>query len=528
MKVEGNNFGSLESRKSGDVAVPSDTPTSSGLAASAVETFKTISQLSHGAQLSSELSAVGSWLDTYQKGSLWQDRNFVHAIGSIIVATSPVQYRSAVVSWWADQVSDIDDADSTVKSETLLSTLTAILRGETSLVGIGIGSVLDQLLSLVVRRAPLGDDDPLVSSVLTTVASLASSRIYYVDQVNDVVADVIETIRSVRDGTGVGARLMGRSEKKRATRRLVGALREILAAASANDGRVQITVPAKNETTSSIVGKANGSASGDGRSEKQNGGDHKDALGRPVMQIQSSGQRSRVSPDVFGESLFLLTDPDATTRRDYERALLVYLEQELAVAPITGPQDGPVIDPTHQLEGFFRRLHVAVYELATSSTLTRTAISPELAYDGGMERSSSRMSRRQSVSSGYAVSAANAVDFAALAVIAQTVQARKSPLAVSEGVPMLLTLYSDAERWANESAEKAQACREIALYGLRAMAEAWSISEVSQIVNEVSSWTRPSAMKSRCQPFRMYLDSAQIWGVCIATITEPIQELQCA
>lgn len=457
--------------------------------------------MSHGAQLSSALSAAGTWLDAYKAGALWQDQAFVEWLGATVTSSSPVQYRAGAVGWWVEQVVEIDDVESTAKSETLLYTLATILCGPQRIVGLGIGSVLGQLTSLVIQRAPLGDEDPLVPHLLSTVSSLASAHVYYVDQVNDVVADLVESIRSVRDGTGAGARLMGRGEKKRATRRLVGALRQVLAEAEKGDGEVQVAVPMKNGDTSrsrrsSVKGDGQdtvrGNGLGHGESDNRDA-DRRDgavdALGRPVMRVQSAGKRSRVAPDVMQQSLFLLTDPDPTTRRDYQRALIAYIEKEMEVSPVE--EDGPVIDPTQQLESFFRDLHVAIYELATSSALAQPG--PEL--DGGndLSRNPSRLSRRKSVSSGRAVSnaTANAYDYSSLAAIVRAVQLRKSPTAVKEGVPMLLALYDSAAKWETESAERAQACREVALQGLEAVGEAWNMHGVSDLAGGVSPVPRP-------------------------------------
>lgn len=489
------------------------------LASSAVTSLRAISRLSHGVQLSSKLTAMGSWLDRYKNGALWKQSDFIEWLGSSGIAASPVQYRAGVVGWWVDQVVEIDDTEATTKSETLLRTLAHILGGPTSLVGLGIGSVLSQLTSLIVQRASLGDEDPLFSPLLATISSLASSHIYYVDQLNDVVADLVDSIRSVKEGSGVAARL-GRGERKRAMRQLVGALRQVLVEAEKGDEEVKVAIPLNGSSANGTNGttaaeastsrpplpedsegtiRGNGVLLGVGQAEglksKKEASSSLDAMGRPIMRVAGAGRRSRISPEVFQDSLFLLTDADATIRDDYERALLVYLEKEMDVGPVAS-DDEPTLDPSHEIARFCRELHLAIYELATSPILGPDA--PNFSLAGHQSstvnpsRSSSlKSSRRLSTSSRLADAhaTATAADYAALAAIVEAVQLRRSAEAVMEGAPVLVALERSVKKWEGEmqGVERAQACSEIAARGLGAIGDAWSIAEVRRIADEVSA-----------------------------------------
>lgn len=492
-----SGFGPVASRKSPSIEAPSSPPSSSSLATIAVVSLRAICHLSHGVQLTSMLSSTGSWLDRHKNGSLWKQASFVEWIGSSGIAASPVQYRATVVGWWVDQVVEIDDSEATPKSETLLNTLSHILSGPTSLVGLGIGSVLSQLTSLIVQRAALGDADPLLPHLHSTVASLASSHIYYVDQLNDVVADIVDSIRNVKDGSGLAARL-GRHERKRALRQLVGALRQVLVQAEKGDEQVKVAVPVKAaESRPPLNGdpegtvRGNGALLGVGQAETANVGDHLDAMGRPVMTVAAAGRRSRISPEVFVDSLFLLTDGDATVRGDYQRALLVYVDKEMEL-PSTA-DDEPALDPSHEISQFYRDLHLAMYELATASSLAGVEAT-DLSLAGhhspstrNPTRASSRSSRRRSTSSRVpdGATTATAADYAALAAIVEAVQRRRSAEAVIEGAPVLVAL--EGQRFENDAqgAEKAQACCEVAARGLKALGEAWSIVDAQRTAEEV-------------------------------------------
>ncbi|KAK4050376.1 plasma membrane localization protein [Microbotryomycetes sp. JL201] len=497
-----SNLPQLEHRRAPPVNAPESAPSSKDLATEAVKALRTATRLSNSAQLYSKLTATGSWLDRYKNGSLWKQTQFIEWLGTSVISASAVQYRAGVVSWWVEQVVEVNDSEASAKAQTLLQTLSQILRGPTTLVGLGIGSVLSQLAGLAIERASFGEDDPLGLPLLDTIASLATSHIYYVDQLNDVVTDLIEDIKRVKEGEGRTGRPLSRSERKRAMRRLVGALKAVLVQADKCDGKVQVAVPVnQSESDASANGDVNGNANSDGGELRGKKDSPTDALGRPLVRIKSAGQRAKVAPEVFAESLFLMTDVDAAVRQEYQRAVLFYIERELAVAR-PSPKDD-LWEPSHQLERFARELHVAVYELATSQNL-----GPAVMDDFGADESrstvthtrrSSKSSRRRSMSSSRpgGQSLANASDYAAMVAIVRALQLRQSIEAVTEGTPALLALQTNGEQWENsenQGRERAQACREIAAEGIQAIGEAWGISEVGRLATQVLSKLDPSVL----------------------------------
>ncbi|KAK4052228.1 plasma membrane localization protein [Microbotryomycetes sp. JL221] len=491
----------LEHRKAPSIEKPESTPSSEDLSSEAVRALRTATRLSHGAQLYSKLTATGSWLDRFKNGSLWRNTDFIEWLGSSIISASAVQYRAGVVNWWVEQVIEVHDAEATPKAQTLLHTLTHILKGPTTLVGLGIGSVLSQLTGLAIQRASYGDEDPLITPLLDTIASLATSHIYYVDQLNDVVSDLIDSLKQVKDGEGRGGRTLGKSERRRAMRRLVGALKAVLVEAEKSDGKVKVAVPVTSqdaEETNKSNGPANGSAEGGVKSKKET---QTDALGRPLVRVKSAGDRARISPEVFMESLFLMTDTDAAVRQEYQRALLFYIERELAVVR-PNPKD-ELWEPSHQLERFARELHLAVYELATSQNLgpavEERGFGDESRSTVNHSRRPSKSSRRRSSASSHAggTAVANASDYAALVAIVRALQLRQSIEAVVEGTPALLALQTNGETWENKESqgrERSQACREIAAEGIQAIGEAWGISEVGRLATQVLSKLDPSVL----------------------------------
>ncbi|SCV67980.1 BQ2448_101 [Microbotryum intermedium] len=490
------NVGPLADRKAREIEPSSDEPSVEQVGKEALDILRSLAHLSHGAQLSSMLTAMGNYLDRARSGALWKERALITWLGKTIIAACPVQYRATVVGWWLDMIVEIDDTDATPKSEVLLYTLAQILRGPTSLVGLGIGGVVNQLTSLVVKRCPWGDKDPLTKPLLATISSLASSHVYYVDQVNDIVSDLIDTIRSVRDGAAVAARLNER-ERFRALRQLSGALKQVLLEAAKSSDSVKIAVPVK----------ANGVNGHDARSRNVSTSGQKDELGRPKMRVAEAGKRNRIFPEVFMGSLFLLTQNDAIARTDYERALLLYVANELAIPE--GEED-VATDSTSSFAKFCRALFTSIHELAISPSLRPAvnnygrALSRRTSVAASIRSGRSRRIRASSAAADSLSSVASAADYAALVEILRSFIARKSATAVVNLVPMLIALQKSAARWGStaetdghvvpQTDERTQACRELVAQTFHTIGEVWGATETQRLAAQAVHALSPSVL----------------------------------
>ncbi|GAA5824604.1 hypothetical protein JCM10212_004525 [Sporobolomyces blumeae] len=277
----------LSARKPPTITASSDPPNAHDLASVAVPTLRLVARLSDSSQLISLHAAVSTFLNRHRSGELWHgnSQTFVGWLASSLLAASTVSYRPAVVGWWVDQVGEIYDAEPQHKSVTLLYVLSSLLRGKTNLYGLPVGGVLSTMAELLIRRArvanrirstvpsPTGpnsqrlpvpaepiplsspssssagldispspavdypqDRDLLTRPILSTIASLAN-RFYYVDQLDDLVADLVGLISSLRGPDG--AFDMNKDDKVRAATKLVVALRLLLEEAHRGTGKLE-------------------------------------------------------------------------------------------------------------------------------------------------------------------------------------------------------------------------------------------------------------------------------------------------
>ncbi|GAA6047481.1 hypothetical protein JCM3770_005768 [Rhodotorula araucariae] len=236
-------------------------------------------------------------------------------------------------------------------------------------------------------------------------------------------------------------------------------------------------------------------------------------------------QRQPVSPRTLGRSLFLLTEPDVRVRVAYSAAAGVYVAQEL---PLANSSSSISAD---ELSTFWRQLHAAVYGLATGEMPSSSPTSGTNGSDGGelqqhalhrtrsarsLRSQHSRKSIRDADSSPASATSRTVptpADYTALAALLEAVP--RAPTAVLEGVPALLALDTKAAaRWevglagggelgtegAGVDPTRAQACREVAARGLRAVGRAWGLRELEELGQEALDALSPSVLPTTVHP----------------------------
>lgn len=464
--------GSLPSRKPPTIIAPSSPPSQHDLASIAVPTLRSLARLSDSSQLLSLHNAISTFLNRHRGGELWHgnSQSFVEWLASSLLSASATSYRPGVLGWWVDQVGEIYDAEPQHKSVTLLYVLASLLRGKTNLHGLGVGGVLNTLGELLIRRARVSnrikpppsptkpingtqpapptdsafatdqhhvdypqDRDLLTRPILSTISAL-SSKIYYADQLDNLISDLIDLLKGLRLEEGGGS---NKEEKVLAATKLVVAMRLLLEEAHRGHGRIEggekkvssrersRSRPREKEISEATV--RNGGLNekeatksedqslstrpylpppvGSGETLRTNGlvlGQRKSIengtrpdedfairgkkesverpsiivddgarLGQAPMQPSSVGNRNRVSPRTFEKSLFLLTVGDSTLRAEYVRATIVYLEKELDVR---GLESTTTLPP--DLAYFWKSLHSNCYTLATAPSLSATHQAP--------------------------------------------------------------------------------------------------------------------------------------------------------
>ena len=255
----------------------------------------------------------------------------------------------------------------------------------TPLVNLSTSDIISYLLVLLIRRTSINPADELLPPLVDCTAALGA-HMYYQDQIRDLAEEVIGRLVSVQVngllGRGRGGSEPGREQGMRC---LLAALRGLLRTAD------------RHENTSISASVAiNGGAD---VAEKMPVSPLKEAPSMldadgSVRNVVSSkpSRRTRVSPEIWQDTLALLCEGDFGVRADYARALVRFIRAEVPKEPFavhfdTGMErSGDTVvdkalsilsarratpglitaDPTSR---FLNALHASVFTLATSSAL---------------------------------------------------------------------------------------------------------------------------------------------------------------
>ncbi len=307
--------------------------------------------------------------------------------------------------------------------------ITTILNSRVSLVGLAVSDLLNNLITIIVRRTRLDPKDALLPPLVQCISSLGT-HVYYADQINDIVEELAMRI----------ADLPQNDARSETVRILILCITGVMTSADeADEAEARLTSPTLDK------GKA------------------------PQTETATSGRRNPITPMIWQETLPLLCEETYAVRIAYTRALILFLENELA-------RDKPF---EITILRFCNALHAALYTLAMSSNLgidpelgsghltpkldtksdaergstSEKAVAFDLTGSSTPPKSNSRSSRRVSLPLNRMNSfvplksfdnVATPYDFASLLTILDKLHTAVPVAAMITGIPMLLALDRDA------------------------------------------------------------------------------------
>ncbi|WVN90193.1 uncharacterized protein L203_105429 [Cryptococcus depauperatus CBS 7841] len=334
-------------------------PAVSDVLSAALRTLHALVQRSNVTQTSLVVDQLGHFLD--KKG--WKDTERCCWLAEKLTAWITLQYRIVVPTRLVEVLANSSDGPVTVKHSSAIAMVTTVLNSTISLVGLGVSDLLQNLVSVIIRRIHVDSRDMLLSSLVQCVGSLGT-HIYYADQINDTVEELALRIAEIPPSD---------KDRSEIIRVLTCCIIGVMLVADAADDK------ADNRITSSSVSTA--------PTHMENTVDTKDDKGKspasppetplpasffdsPHMNLHRSSRRNPISPQVWQETLPLLCEADYAIRSAYARALLLFLETELPRESINGKAEReprPQLDPG--IYRFCNALNAAIYTLVMSSCL---------------------------------------------------------------------------------------------------------------------------------------------------------------
>lgn len=346
-------------------------PSFSDVVDAALHAFSSLVGQSHGAQLGLVMQAAFDSLDVTHG---WEQVDHCRWLAQASADWAQYQYRYAIPSRLVERLLESQDTPSTAHSlATLTAMVTTVFVSPTPLVNLSTSDMVSNLISLVLRRTALDPDDPLLPALVRSMASLGT-HVYYADQIQDLAGEMISRLTAIEAG-GVGIRGKSGNSKKRsqAIRCLLAGLLGLIHVADSNQPKhtggpeVQRSSP----TFLPIVGADSSAAE------------------HTYRHVHPS-RRTKVSPEVWVDTLTLLCDGDYAVRADYALTLLSYIEFEIprkgdrkdadGVKRLQSLSEGPARHTTtaaailfgDSVTRFLNALHAYIYALSTSSCLGTT------------------------------------------------------------------------------------------------------------------------------------------------------------
>ena len=348
-------------------------PSLSDVASSALSIFRAMMTQSNGAQIGWIMQATFNSLD---KTNDWGKTDHCCWLAQAGAEWAQYQHRYAVITRLVEQLLETSDTASQPMHTALTSMVVTVFTSPTPLVNISTSDVISNLINLVLRRTAVNPDDPLLPALVESISSLGT-HVYYADQIQDLAGELISrlvTIESRKSGVSNKASIQ-------AIRSLLAGLLGLVQAADIQSAKQtgEIDAPKALGISTVLLNQ---------KDEAEHG--HK--------RVHPS-RRTKISPEVWQDTLTLLCDGDYAVRADYAQALVSYIEFEI---PRKGDHTGPdgikrsaslTEGPAKQAKTvaaimygdsvtrFLNALHAYVCALATTASLgigtgTQNSISP--------------------------------------------------------------------------------------------------------------------------------------------------------
>lgn len=284
------------------------------------------------------------------------------------------QYRYAVPTRLVERLLESQDLPSTnALQSSLAAMVTTVFTSSIPLINLSTSDIISNLMTLILHRIVVNSEDALLPELVECISSLGT-HVYYSDQIQDLAGELVARLVSV-ELQGVTGSTLESSKKSRsqAIRCLLAGLLGLMQAAD-KDGRVHGDIDDAKERSRITSGPVPPPSPSIGTVTTQ------DPHSRP-------SRRTRVSPEIWLDTLSLLCDADYAIRADYAEAFVFYLQTEIrkrgdstdadGVKRIRPLAEGPIQQATQMKllshgDPAMRALNAAhgyIYVLATASSL---------------------------------------------------------------------------------------------------------------------------------------------------------------
>ncbi|KAH9918217.1 uncharacterized protein BXZ73DRAFT_92274 [Epithele typhae] len=282
-------------------------PSSGDVANTSLRAASALLGHANGGQASMVIKAGLDTLDT--KGG-WDQIAHCKWLAMKSAEWTQYQYRYGIPTRLVECLTEGQDARTpTPRQQTLASMITTVFTSPTPLVNLSTSDIIASLISITLRRITISPEDALLPALVECISSLGT-HVYYADQIQDLAGELISRLVIV-EATGVPG--------------------------APKDGREQARIQAVRCLLTGLLGE-----------------DDPKKTGTPILpsletRLSNEGhlrpsRRTKVTPEVWQDTLSLLCDREYVVRADYAKALVEYIDNE-----IPNPSAKPLAEcPTQQ------------------------------------------------------------------------------------------------------------------------------------------------------------------------------------
>ncbi|KAG1752645.1 uncharacterized protein EDB91DRAFT_1243408 [Suillus paluster] len=340
-------------------------PSSSDVLDTSLRALQHMIQHSNGAQMGFLMQATFEGLGDLK---LWEKLDQCRWLAQRACEWAQYQYRYAVPTRLVEQLLSIQDSPiCTAQHKALAAMVPAVFTSPVPLVNLSTSDIISNLITLVLRRVSIDPHDALLPSLVECISSLGA-HVYYSDQIQDLASELISRLVTV-EMQGVTGRDKGPGDRRRsqAIRCLLAGLVGLMHAADGSE------VVSNDKNAPHIPLSRTATPQNNVPSQS------------PPSHVS---RRTRVSGEIWHETLSLICDGDYSVRSDYAHTLVSYLRKEIPKRGDMTDEHGvrrprPLIEgsPTHQANSIglllfgdsatrsLHATHAYLFILATTSSL---------------------------------------------------------------------------------------------------------------------------------------------------------------
>ncbi|KAI6047443.1 hypothetical protein EDC04DRAFT_3102476 [Pisolithus marmoratus] len=271
-------------------------PSSTDVLSTSIRALSQLFKHSNAAQVCSLIQSAFETLDAMR---LWAMADQCRWFAQRACDWAQYQYRYAIPSRVVERLLEAPDAPvCTSEQKTLIGMLTTVFTSPTPLVNLSTSDIVSNLITLVFRRVVANPNDDLLPLLVESIASLGA-RVYYSDQIQDLASELASRLTTIDTQSSVNQRRESRSQ---AIRCLLAGLLGLMLASDEHKG-----CKSNDQPHSSLHGTSTS----------------------PSDTFARVSQRTKVSGEIWYDTLTLLCDNDFAVRSDYAQALVTYLRCEI-------------------------------------------------------------------------------------------------------------------------------------------------------------------------------------------------------